>query len=52
MSGEAGMGREKRGKQTLRKKMMVVMLISAMSSILAVYGMTVFRKACRYIWNR
>lgn len=30
------MGREKRGKQTLRKKMMVVMLISAMSSILAV----------------
>lgn len=36
MSGEAGMGREKRGKQTLRKKMMVVMLISAMSSILAV----------------
>ena len=36
MSGEAGMGREKRGKQTLRKKMMVVMLISTMSSILAV----------------
>lgn len=36
LSGEAGMGREKRGKQTLRKKMMVVMLISAMSSILAV----------------
>ena len=36
MSGEAGMGREKRGKQTLRNKMMVVMLISAMSSILAV----------------
>lgn len=30
------MGRKKRGKQTLRKKMMVVMLISAMSSILAV----------------
>lgn len=30
------MGREKRGKQTLRKKMMVVMLISTMSSILAV----------------
>lgn len=30
------MEREKRGKQTLRKKMMVVMLISAMSSILAV----------------
>ena len=38
MSGEAGMGREKRGKQTLRKKMMVVMLISAMSSILADIG--------------
>lgn len=30
MSGEAGMGREKRGKQTLRKKMMIVMLISTM----------------------
>lgn len=57
------MRRKNRGKQTLKKKMLSILLLSAMSSILAVVIVSymtirmiqndgIKERVCRYIWSR